>query len=126
MLLMEFYVLVLMTWGVLSSGCPQSVFCIHFFLMGKISGLFLQPSKCVVNPSVPTDGVYYPCYSVLLRIFFPAWANFKICSHAEYLRFEVGPEAGQAQWGKVFTSVEAQASNLASCAPPPSPRELSC
>ena len=88
--------------------------------MAKISGLILQPKKCVIIPLVPGDSKLYPCYSVLIQKHFPAWASFKICSHAEYLGFEIGPTAGSAQFSKVISSFNLHLSTILATGAPPS------
>ena len=40
-----------------------------FFKMAKISGLILQPHKCVIIPLVPQDSNIFPCYSILIKKF---------------------------------------------------------
>ena len=87
-----------------------------FLKMGKISGFILQSKKCVVIPLVPEYSNIYPCYSLVIKRFFPAWSHFCISTHAEYLGFEIGPKAGAVQWEKVLNSVNTQVHTLSACA----------
>ena len=71
-------------------------------------------------PLVSSSSQYFPRYSSWLSHNLPDWASFKIVTHAEYLRFEIGPTAGSAQYDKVMASFYHHLSVITASGVPPS------
>ena len=91
-----------------------------FDTMATVAGLILNTSKCVIIPLVPSSSPLFCSYRVWLEKHIPDWASFKIATHAEYLGFEVGPEAGSYQWVKVLEAFNANLTATSNSGAPPS------
>ena len=91
-----------------------------FEVMGFVSGMFLNPKKCVIIPLVPFNSFLFQEYTKWLAVHIPAWADFAVASHGEYLGFEVGPSAGIHQWDKVTRSFNHNLAVVTNSGAPPS------
>ena len=72
--------------------------------MKLVAGLILNTEKWFIIPLVSKYSFYFSQYKESLDTHIPAWSDFSIATHAEYLGFEVGPTAGENQWTKVMLS----------------------
>ena len=62
----------------------------------QISGLALGHSKCIVVPLCPPEHI--PNFKLAYHKAASSWKDFPIKLHAEYLGFQLGPEAHLHQW----------------------------
>ena len=106
--------------GVLLSITSLLILQDIFAHMATVSGLILQPSKCVTIPLASPNSFKFAHYGRWLATHLPAWAHFQVASSAEYLGFMVGPTAGSCQYDKVVAAVDAKIQSIIASATPPS------
>ena len=69
-----------------------------FVLIGQISALLLNLSKCVC---IPLWHFSEGKVRAEIRSRIPLWSNFVIRSYGKYLGFQVGPGADNIEWDKI-------------------------
>ena len=85
-----------------------------FSIYRKVSGLVLQPSKCIIIlDSVAATPINISIVKAWLKTNIPKWADFQITGAAKYLGVFLGPRAAQHNWKAPLAKFQAVCSHIA-------------
>ena len=96
--------------------CDRSVLvrCFETFeCFRALSSLILKPQKSVVILLAAWSEADVAAMQTFLDAEVPAWTHFKICSHATYLGWVLGPTAKATQWSEAIAKFRHRAAALA-------------
>ena len=86
-----------------------------FTIYHRVSGLVLQPSKCIIIlDSVSATASNICIVREWLRANIPSWADFQITDAAKYLGVYLGPKAALHNWKAPLAKFHAVCSHIAS------------